>query len=449
MANSEILKRSSIDPKAIEDKQFTASLLQEMMRTGMAGQTFADFFQNQLLELLKNQLKKVTNDKSSSVPVELADELMDGIAYCIDTALKSAPALEDSAAMLHGQSVQSLYELGKEQLDAHCKACVALLSRARATRLKTVNQGYQLALDVSFPDFVRSWKTNPFPHDFDVITEYPLAVDPAESGIVEVHMRLSAFALENRFCARYPNEMIESLLAGYADAHRVTAADAYINLFTLCLQNLLLNRLLGRDGLPLSVDERAQLEQKLCPLSPDQRIELIRYTAEQFLKESALKNQKLEDYIRQAALDFANLLNLAGGTLMELSVVTPTARSLVHTDGERLEDDAFALVAEEVLLAETAKEKVQILQSELRSLEDLSDLLASGSIFQDEFEQLYALFDSVTLAMLLSVSPVTVTGQALAIQSDLEWQSALVAFLNRLDHERKAEILSIYHSAME
>lgn len=449
MANSEILKHSAIDPEAIEDKQFTASLLQEMVRTGLADQTFADFFQNQLLELLNSQLKKITNNKSSSVPVELADDLMDGIAYCIDTALKSLPTLGESAAMLHSQSVQSLYELGTEQLDKHGKACVALLSRARATRLKTANQGYQLVLDVTFPDFIRSWKTNPFPHDFEVITEYPLAVEPAESGIAGVHKRLSALALENRFCARYPQETVESLLGGYADAHRVTTADAYINLFTLCLQNLLLNKLLGRDGLLLTEDERARLEQKLRPLSPGQRAELIRYTAELFLKESALEYPKLEDYIRRAALDFANLLNSAGRTLVELSVITPAARSLVHTDGERLEDDAFALVAEEVMLAETAKEKVQILQSELRSLEDLTDLLASGSIFEDEFEQLYTLFDPVTLAMLLSVSPVTLTGQTLTIQTDLEWQAALVSYLNQMDEQQKTEILSIYHSAVE
>lgn len=449
MANSEILKRSAIDPEAIDDKQFTASLLQEMVRTGLADQTFADFFQNQLLELLNSQLKEATNNESSSVPVELADELMDGIAYCIDTALKLSPALEDSASMLHGQSVQSLYELGKEQLDAHCKACIALLSRARATRLKTVNQGYRLVLDVTFPDFIRSWKTNPFPHDFEVITEYPLAAEQIESGIVGVHKRLSALALENRFCARYPQETVESLLTGYADAHRVTSTDAYVNLFTLCLQNLLLNKLMGRNSLLLTEDDRTQLEQKLHPLSPGQRAELIRYTAELFIKENALEYPKLEDYIRQAALDFANLLNSADGTLRELSVVTPAARSLVHTDGERLEDDAFALVAEEVMLAETAKEKVQILQSELRSLEDLTDLLASGSIFEDEFEQLFTLFDPVTLAMLLSVSPVTITGQTLAIQTDLEWQTALVSCLNQMEEQQKAEILSIYHAAME
>lgn len=448
MENREILKRPVIDPAAIDSRQFTASLLKEIIRAGLADKTFLEFFQTQLLSILRGQFDEAMDGDSSSVPKEVADEWMDGIGYCIDQALESAPTLEDSAQMLLKRSAASLYELGKEMLNKVGKSCVGLLSRVQATRLKTANLAYQMVLDITYPAFLHNWQVSLFPHDFEVITEYPLASQPEESGILGVHARLSALALENRFCARFPADAIESLLAGYANAHRVHPADAYVNLFTIALQNLLLNKMLGREGMTLTEDDRRQLEKRLCAISSSQRTELIEYTANLFLKDMAFEHPKLENYVRNAALSFAKMLNLANGSLKGLAVVVPAVRSLIHTDGERLDNDAFALVAEEVMLAETAQEKVDILRNELRSLADLADLLASGSIFEEEFEQMYALMDPITLAMLLTISPVSCTGETLSISSDLEWQTVLAQFLNGLEENRKEKILSIYRSVM-
>lgn len=448
MENREILKRPVIDPALIDNRQFTASLLNEMIRIGLADQTFLEFFQTQLLSILHDQLNEITNGESSSVPAELVDELMDGIGYCIDQALKAKPTLEESAQLLMQLSAVELYNVGKEYLDKFGKSCTALLSRVQSTRLKTINRAYQLVLDSTYPTFLHDWKATTFPHDFEVITEYPLAVQPSESGILGIYAQLSALALENRFCARYSAEAIDSLLVGYAHAHRVNPADAYVNLFTITLQNLLLNKLMGRDCLELTEDDRIQLEAMLSSLEPQQRTQLVIQTTELFLKDADFAYPKLETYIRSAAVSFTKLINAANGYLSELCVVTPATQTLIHTDGERLDNDAFALVAEEVMLAETAQEKIRILRSELRSLADLTDLLASGSIFEDEFEQLYALMNPITLALLLSVSPVTISGQTFSIQSDIEWQTALINYLNRLESAPIKNILALYYSAV-
>lgn len=448
MEKREILKKSAIDPARIDSRQFTKSLLNEMFRIGSADRAFLEFFQTQLFSILQYQLNEVTNGESSSVPAELADELMEGIGYCIDQAIKSVPTLEESAQMLKNQSVTILYEQGKMHLSQLAKSCVALLSRVQATRLDTENSAYQSLLDSTFPSLLHNWKTCSFYHDFEIVTEYPLAVEANVSGIPGIHMRLTALALENRFCAKFSAKSVQSLLAGYAHQHRVSPADAYVNLFTIILQNYLLNRLIGKDGLELTVDDRQQLEHLLLSLEPNERAEQISQCANQILQHLNFDYPKLEDYVRTASNSFANQLNAAKGNLIELCVVTPAEHALIHTDGERLDNDAFKLIADEVMLAETPQEKVDLLRRELRSLADLADLLASGSIFEDEFEPLFALMSPITLALLLSVSPAVLSKNSISIQSSEEWQTALVKYLNGLDSEQKDNIIALYRSAV-
>lgn len=449
MEKREILKRSALDPSRIDGRQFTRSLLNEMIRTGAADPTFLEFFQTQLFSILQHQLNEVTNGESSSVPAELADELLDGIGYCIDQAIKSASTLDESAQMLKNQSVMALYEQGITHLIQLEKACVALLSRVQATRLETENLAYQSLLNNTFPAFLHDWKTSSFYHDFEIVTEYPLAIEPIESGLPGIHACLSALALENRFCAKFSPKSIQSLLVGYAHEHRVSPADAYVNLFTITLQNCLLNRLLGQEGLELTLDDRLQLENLLSSLESHERTNRIMQCANQLLQNLNFEHLKLEDYVRAAVDSFVNQLNAAKGNLNELCVVTPAEHTLIHTDGERLDNDAFKLIADEVMLAETAQEKVNLLRRELRSLADLTDLLASGSIFEDEFEPLYSLMSPITLALLLSVSPGAILEQTIFIQSGEEWQTALAKYLNGLESEQKDNILALYRSAVE
>lgn len=54
-----------------------------------------------------------------------------------------------------------------------------------------------------------------------------------------------------------------------------------------------------------------------------------------------------------------------------------------------------------MLLCDDAARKARIIREELRSLDDLCDLLGAGCVFDDEYAEIFSSFDEATAALLL------------------------------------------------
>ena len=445
MADHSLIKHIALDQDRIDYGAFTLSLIQEARRVGMLNDMDAARIENELLSLLRAQIVKITHGESSSVPESTADELMDGIGYCIDLALKSQATPADGINLLKNRPVEAVYQIGADILDTEAKACVPLPSRVRATRTRTVNEAYRITLDSTLPGLLRAWQSSPFPHDFMVITEYPLACENGTTGIFAVHDRLSSLALENRFCAHF-SDGLERLLEQYAHQSRVSPADAYANLFLIALRNLLLNLLLGRGGLELDAQSAAELEQKLLPLQESQRQALIKHAADLLLAQCAFENPKLDDYVRAAAADFADDLNTAGGRLEPFAVLCAKEPEMVLADEETLNDEDFALLADEILICETVEAKIRILHTEVHSLTDLVDLLAADCIFEEEYPMVFDSFEPSVQALLLSRMPFEDAEGKIRAQREVEWQLRYASYLNRLPDSRRDAVLRQFHA---
>ena len=440
MENRSLLSGTPLD--GIDYGVYTASLMRRAADAGLLDERALAAMQEGLLGLLRSQIEEITRGESSSVPAETADQLMDDIGYCIDVALKHAPTPQESLALLREHSMDALYRMGTGLLDREERACEGLLSRVRATRTPTVNEGYRILLDVTFPQYLRDWKVRRHPGDFVVLTEYPLAREVSASGIFGVRERLESLALENRFCGRFA-PVLDGLLRGWARQNRTSPAEAYVNLFTIALQNLLLARLLGREDAALGAGERAGLEERLRPLAPEQRAALLLRAAEGLIDSCAFENARLNDYIREGAARFAGEVNRAGGALTPFAVVAEEDATLLFIDGERLGNDAFSAVADEVLLCDDAARKARIIREELRSLDDLCDLLGAGCVYDDEYAEIFSSFDEATAALLLGRIRAVGEEGALRPLDEIEWQEALANWFNRLGADCRERIRAL------
>lgn len=440
MENRSLLSGTPLD--GIDYGVYTASLMRRAADAGLLDERALAAMQEGLLGLLRSQIEEITRGESSSVPAETADQLMDDIGYCIDVALKHAPTPQESLALLREHSMDALYRMGTGLLDREERACEGLLSRVRATRTPTVNEGYRILLDVTFPRYLRDWKVRRHPGDFVVLTEYPLAREVSASGIFGVRERLESLALENRFCGRFA-PVLDGLLRGWARQNRTSPAEAYVNLFTITLQNLLLARLLGREDAALGAGERAGLEERLRPLAAEQRAALLLRAAEGLIDSCAFENARLNNYIREGAARFAGEVNRAGGALTPFAVVAEEDAPLLFIDGERLDNDAFSAVADEVLLCDDAARKARIIREELRSLDDLCDLLGAGCVFDDEYAEIFSSFDEATAALLLGRIRAVWEEGALRPLDEIEWQEAFADWFNRLGADCRERIRAL------
>lgn len=147
MADHSLITPLPIDVSSLDPDDYTASLTHAAIKSGLLGGQALQTMQDQLFGILHDQIEQATHGESTSVPEESAAQLMDGIGYCIDIALKNCSSPEDSLSLLKNQAMGELYQMGAAILSDHARACERLLSRVRATRTKTVNEGYNILLD--------------------------------------------------------------------------------------------------------------------------------------------------------------------------------------------------------------------------------------------------------------------------------------------------------------
>ena len=446
MADHSLITPLPIDVSSLDPDDYTASLTHAAIKSGLLGGQALQTMQDQLFGILHDQIEQATHGESTSVPEESAAQLMDGIGYCIDIALKNCSSPEDSLSLLKNQAMGELYQMGAAILSDHARACERLLSRVRATRTKTVNEGYNILLDSTLPQYVHDWKAARFPRNFIVMTEYPLADERASGGIIGVRDRLEQLALENRFCGRFMGDL-EGLLCDWSYQNRTTPKDAYVNLFTLAFQNAVFCHILGKTGVELSEADANLLTRRLTALDAQGRGKLIAGTVQSLLVQWAFDNERLNSYLWQACARLSNGLNAAGGSPAAFLAVQPQSPRFCYQGGERLSDDAFAAVVSEVLLCDDADERVKIIRTELRSLDDLCDLLAADCIFEEEFLSVYASFDDFTCALLLTRIPTVWEDEnRMRVQNVYDWQKQFSIFFNALQPDARRGLRALSES---
>ena len=442
MAELATLISALLEGKHPGDGAYTAALLDAAPRAGILSAGEADAFQQDLLALVKQHAVHASHGDSSSLPAEWVEELCGQVGYCIDYALQDAPSPEQAVQQLREQGAKGLYESGHALLEQHFKACRSLLSRVRATRTRTVNQGYQVTLDRTLPLFLRQWEAADFPYDFPVITEYPLAEHPMESGIAGLHAYLANLALENRFCGRF-QAALSQLLACHAHQNRTSPEEDYVNLFTLVLHNLLLCKILGQntpENLTLSEQAFAQLQERFEG-SHDKLDAALQDARDAIFNDLQFSYPALEEYIARAVERFSAHLAHTGVQARGIAVIEP-AQELFLRDGARLDPDAFREVVQEVLLCETGTEKARIIQQKLRSLSDLFDLMESGCIFEEEYLELFPLLGDVACALLLSRLTVEQEDGWIDLGGAGEWADYFSDYLNALPADQQEKLLA-------
>lgn len=446
MADHSLITPFPIDASALDPDDYTASLTRAAIRSGLLDGQALQIIQDQLFGILRHQIEQATHGESTSIPEESAAQFMDGIGYCIDIALKNCPSPEGSLALLKNNTMGELYQMGAAILSDHARACERLLSRVRATRTKTVNEGYNILLDRTLPQYVHDWKAARFPRNFIVMTEYPLAVERTSGGIIGVRERLEQLALENRFCGRFIGEL-EGLLRDWSYQNRTTPEDAYVNLFTLAFQNAVFCHILGHTGVALSETDANVLTKRLTALDAQGRAKLIADSVLSLFVQWAFDNERLNSYLWEACARLSNGLNVSGGSPAGFLTVQLESPRFCYQDGERLSDDAFAAVVSEVLLCDNADERVKIIRTELRSLDDLCDLLAAGCIFEEEFLSVYASFDDLTRALLLTrVSTIWEEENRMRVQHAYDWQKQFSIFFNALAPDARRGLRALSES---
>ena len=249
------------------------------------------------LEILKVQLKYYTKDESSSVVVEVAENILQGIDYTIGIYLKTLGNMELIINELNNKSLADMLEIGRDLIKKKTLESKRLLDKIQENKLKTDNYSYNDTIDYGIPLFFKEYEDFFKAHETKGSIDYQLCIDNMNYISIEyINNYLDILSLENEFCDNFDIAEINGLLKGYDKNCEVLL----INIFELVLINVLGLIICKKSLKNLNINsiDREQIKNELGKLSSQELQEELLECAKRCCEILDIRNEKLVDYIK-------------------------------------------------------------------------------------------------------------------------------------------------------
>ena len=214
--------------------------------------------QVELLKLLEQQTKKYTSGDSSSIPVELGQELLDSLLFCIGVGLQgrdylgeidwSLLLIGDLASVVEkGRSfIKCCMKYGEKMWKKICISLPAVENRSMKDTLKSIGT------------FWKKYDAYFFAHEIPCDIDYQLSIPVSEKkkGVLYVIAYLERLAIENYFLSLFDRDVMIPVLNRYCPDYE----GLLINLYEPIATNAIGRTLLERDYETLTLTPEEQKE---------------------------------------------------------------------------------------------------------------------------------------------------------------------------------------------
>ena len=176
--------------------------------------------QQRLLELLGDTAARYRFFESSSIPVELAQELLGSIVYTIGLYLKKS-GMPDAERQLKSMALYELHRLGIKEIEEQILMGKRLLDRVKLSAPEITNRSYRDTLR-ELGAFFQRYDRLYFAHETPSTIDYPLCNPISElSGIEFICEYLRRLVLENEFLQRLDAQRVKALLSRHCAEYRI------------------------------------------------------------------------------------------------------------------------------------------------------------------------------------------------------------------------------------
>lgn len=222
-------------------------------------------------------------------------------------------------------------------------------------------------------------------------------------GIEYVYNYLYHLSLENEFCNKFNIDEINKLLKGYDKKCELLL----INIFELVLINSLGLIICNKDLNSLNINnlDREIIKNKLEKLTIEElNAELIK-DSEICLEVLEIKNTELMTYIKKGILNIALLinerikLNKLEKVFISFNEEEPN-EIIEYIDGKKMANSKFKKLTEEIRECSLVEDKILLIKNNIKSLEDLVDMLNADCLFGDEYITLFKSLSKMEIVLL-------------------------------------------------
>lgn len=410
-----IEKISKIKGETLSSEHYFQSLLEQAYMAGMLSDMQLEKIQFDCLSLLAKQTEKYNNGDSSSIPVEAAQSLLTSIMYTIGAYLKTYADPDDAVASVQKDGIYTVYEKGSVCINRLVKYAKTLYSSITGNLMQIKNVFYSSTIVDGIKGFFKLYYPEFAAQEIHITADYPVYNHMERlEGIEFIHKYLECIYYENLFCVQFPAEAVHNLLCGYDEHYE----HILFNIYEIVLSAAIGCILSGKDVRKLAMSPSSiKIINDLFRGKTRIEIEEILIKAVGQMSTLMELPEHLKQYLKGSLPQIAALVENAVlmqtlGRVFILPEYPENNTKLIFSFGEKMEDEKYRIVLEEIMQCRYLSDKKALIKSEIHSLADLEDILLDAELYEEE-----------TLSILSELSPVEIAALAKKYPKPSEFDS--------------------------
>lgn len=456
--NLSLIRKKKIDIKKLNKNQYIVSLIQEALRNGVMNNQEVLNIQIKIMGILKELILKYTKGESTSVTTDITESLLNSILYALDFYLLNFDEPQAAIMDLRQKSINKMYEDGIELLRLCVEETKKLYGKVKKNRLKVELEAYNATIDEAIPSFFEKYSVVFEVHNTMASIDYPLVFDDMSvRGISYIKNYLEHLDIETEFCRLFSEEDINKIISGFGRMCRLNHKIELINIFELLINNSIFSVLCGNNARELNIS-RSQynmLKEKLDKIDFSNLNPFIDKAIEAVIKDLSISNPLALCYIdNYKELLVKRIQNaLENDSLSSLIVINEEKEKdkfiFAFDEGNRIGEKRFRIIVNRIMKISETKEKVNVVNSNINSLQDFIDILNADCFFGEEFELLFSTLGDIELTILTKIVfyeelrdgltdlPSIIMSKR---EAEAEWQEYFIEFIEKLNSDRMKRI---------
>ena len=440
----DIIKPQKIRLEGMNGGRLFESVMTCIMEKHYISEEMIGDIQLQTVNCLMEQIELYNAGRSSSISEVKAKKLMESLYATLSFRLEQLRDIDDSITLIQEKPIKELFKEGQEMIKKRFEKLKEEYALLKTQLLPTENKAYRDTYDKGIEPFFESFDIRFECQDAPNSIDYPLSNDKMDKiGIDYMVDYIEKSLLEHRLCWKFNPDEIEQL----AKAYHQGADELLINFFDLVLMNAIGRLLVEKDLSSLMLEtkdlERIEAELEILPTEIlDRKIQTM---GMECLRQLDLVDEKMASYVTQTIQKFTPRIEVAlGDEILDkiFLVVNPDhSKYIEYRSGEKMSDEAFKALTEEIREAKSIEDKIKWIKEEIHNVEDLRDVLEADCLFEEEFDKVYESLEEIELALLISLNRVDNWGiLELDEKEEREWVRRLRDYLTQLPKKKEAMI---------
>ena len=378
--------------------------------------------------LLGKHTERYTMGDSTSVPIEIAEGLLNSICFSLGLELRGLMNVnevlmeEDISDLLKASwsKIASLMERGKQLLEA-----------VRKSSPNIENISYKDTLN-EIGKFFNKYDYRFFAHKIDCSIDYQLSNPISEKlqGIEYINEYLKALLIENKFCICFDKDNISYILNSYCSDYK----ELLINIFEPILTNAIGLDILGRDILTLAISalQRETLLGIFRNLSKTEILVKLKISAKRVCDILGIVDNEKIEYIQKTAVNIYPRIEvgLSTGNIDNIFLSFKYEEDLKESefiDNDTMDNERLRNLINEINDCRFISDKIAMVKEEVNSLSDLVEVL-SVCFWEDEALELFKTLSKEEIYIIKHY----LDNKCEAYSSDSEWEIKFMHYIRDL-----------------